>query len=39
MVNQKAQEAVQKNLDGVTSDSSTGVAGMSFMNYYSTGEQ
>jgi CubicO group peptidase (beta-lactamase class C family) len=31
MVNQKAQDAVQKNLDGVTNDSSTGVAGMVFV--------
>lgn len=31
MVNQKAQETVQKNLDGVTNDSSTGVAGAVFV--------
>ena len=31
MVNQKAQEAVEKSLDGVTGDKSTGVAGLVFV--------
>lgn len=31
MVNQKAQDEVQKNLDGVTGDESTGIAGMVFV--------
>jgi hypothetical protein len=31
MVNSKAQEAVQKSLDSVTSDKSTGVAGLVFV--------
>lgn len=31
MVNEKAQAAVQKNLDGVTNDASTGIAGMVFV--------
>lgn len=31
MVNQKTQEAVQKSLDGVTGDASTGIAGMVFV--------
>jgi CubicO group peptidase (beta-lactamase class C family) len=31
MVNQKAQDAVQKSLDGVTSDESTGIAGLVFV--------
>ena len=39
MVNEKAQEAVQKNLDGVTSDSSTGVAGIVFVAVDKDGKQ
>jgi len=31
MVNQKAQEAVQKSLDGVTGDKGTGIAGLVFV--------
>lgn len=39
MVNQKAQDEVQKNLDGVTSDKSTGVAGMVFVAVDKNGDQ
>ena len=39
MVNQKAQETVQKNLDGVTSDASTGIAGMVFVAVDKSGEE
>ena len=39
MVNQKAQDDVQKNLDGVTSDQSTGIAGMVFVAVDKKGEQ
>lgn len=31
MVNQKAQDAVQKSLDSVTGDASSGIAGMVFV--------
>lgn len=39
MVNQQAQDAVQKNLDGVTGDASTGVAGMVFVAVDKKGEE
>lgn len=39
MVNQKAQEAVQKNLDGVTGDQSTGIAGIVFVAVDKKGEE
>lgn len=39
MVNQKAQEAVQKSLDGVTGDKSTGIAGLVFVAIDKNGEQ
>ena len=39
MVNQKAQEAVQKNLDGVTGDASTGIAGMVFVAVDKNGDE
>lgn len=39
MVNQKAQDAVQKSLDGVTGDSSTGIAGMVFVAVDREGKQ
>lgn len=31
MVNQQAQDAVQKTLDGITSNSDTGIAGLVFV--------
>ncbi|KAK3701695.1 hypothetical protein LTR37_015348 [Vermiconidia calcicola] len=39
MVNQKAQDAVQKSLDGVTGDPSTGIAGMVFVAVDKEGNQ
>ncbi|WPG97451.1 Hypothetical protein R9X50_00022600 [Acrodontium crateriforme] len=39
MVNQEAQEAVQKSLDGVTCDKSTGVAGLVFVAVDRQGNQ
>lgn len=39
MVNQKAQEAIQKSLDSVTGDKSTGVAGLVFVAIDKNGEQ
>ncbi len=39
MVNQKAQDAVQKNLDGVTGDSSTGIPGMVFVAVDKNGDE
>ena len=39
MVNEKAQEAVQKSLDGVTGDSSTGIAGIVFVAVDKDGKQ
>lgn len=39
MVNQKAQDAVQKSLDSVTSDKSTGIAGLVFVAVDKNGEQ
>ena len=39
MVNEKAQEAVQKSLDGVTGDKSTGVAGIVFVAIDKEGKQ
>ncbi|KAK5113674.1 hypothetical protein LTR62_003301 [Meristemomyces frigidus] len=39
MVNTKAQEAVQKSLDGVTGDKSTGVAGLVFVAVDRQGKQ
>ena len=39
MVNQKAQDAVQQNLDGVTGDKSTGVAGIVFVAVDKDGKQ
>ncbi|KAK3075987.1 hypothetical protein LTR53_000164 [Teratosphaeriaceae sp. CCFEE 6253] len=39
MVNEKAQKAVQESLDGVTSDSKTGVAGLVFVAIGKDGKQ
>lgn len=39
MVNQKAQDAVQQNLDSVTGDKSTGVAGIVFVAVDKDGKQ
>ncbi|KAF2721836.1 beta-lactamase/transpeptidase-like protein [Polychaeton citri CBS 116435] len=39
MVNQKAQESVQKSLDSVTSDPSTGIAGLVFAAIDKNGQQ
>lgn len=39
MVNQKAQDAVQKSLDSVTGDKSTGVAGLVFVAVDKKGEE
>lgn len=39
MVNQKAQEAVQKSLDSVTGDKSTGVAGLVFVAVDKNGDE
>jgi len=39
MVNQQAQDNVQKSLDGVTGDKSTGVAGMVFVAIDKEGNQ
>jgi len=39
MVNQKAQQAVQSSLDGVTNDKATGVAGLVFVAVDKSGEQ
>lgn len=39
MVNQKAQEAVQKSLDGVTGDKKTGVPGLVFVAIDREGKQ
>lgn len=39
MVNQKAHETVQKNLDSVTGDKSTGVAGLVFVAVGKDGKQ
>jgi CubicO group peptidase (beta-lactamase class C family) len=39
MVNSKAQEAVQKSLDSVTSDKSTGVAGLVFVAVDKNGDE
>ena len=39
MVNQKAQDAVQKSLDSVTGDKSTGVAGLVFVAVDKNGQQ
>lgn len=39
MVNQKAQDAVQKSLDSVTGDKSSGVAGLVFVAVDKTGQQ
>jgi CubicO group peptidase (beta-lactamase class C family) len=39
MVNQKAQQAVQASLDGVTNDKATGVAGLVFVAVDKSGEQ
>ena len=39
MVNQQAQDAVQKSLDSVTGDKSTGVAGMVFVAIDKDGNQ
>lgn len=39
MVNQKAQDAVQKSLDSVTGDKSTGVAGLVFVAVDKNGEE
>ncbi|CAK3884454.1 Hypothetical predicted protein [Lecanosticta acicola] len=39
MVNQKAQDAVQKSLDSVTSDQTTGVAGLVFVAVDKQGQQ
>lgn len=39
MVNSKAQETVQKNLDGVTSDASTGIAGLVFVAVDKNGDE
>ena len=39
MVNAKAQEAVQKSLDSVTGDKSTGVAGLVFVAVETYGDE
>lgn len=39
MVNAKAQEAVQKSLDSVTGDKSTGIAGLVFVAVDKNGDQ
>lgn len=39
MVNQKAQDAVQKSLDSVTGDKSTGVAGLVFVAIDKNGDE
>lgn len=39
MVNQQAQDAVQKSLDSVTGDKSTGVAGLVFVAVDKNGDQ
>lgn len=39
MVNEKTQDAVQKSLDSVTSDPSTGIAGMVFVAVDKEGKQ
>ncbi|ETS77279.1 hypothetical protein PFICI_11153 [Pestalotiopsis fici W106-1] len=39
MVNQQAQEAIQKNLDGVTGDAATGIPGLVFVAVGKDGQQ